>query len=244
MEEIPVPDLGDAIDVTDDGSLLYNSEGAGTAWQLKERTKAGQTRNIWSCPAAFGSSFECYSNTVNWNKRDNTIFTSFPDEDTIAEINRTTGALVATYGTRAGSYTFSPATYGCQFQHFANMTADGTLMFSSHILSHTDTYTPADNAHTFQEWTIDRQTKTLTQKWVYTAGPEWAMYKGEAVKLPNGNVLANYGTGGVIREITQDMTTVFYAKFDVATGDDHYNKYLGHNFLIDDLYALNGGGPR
>ena len=243
FEEIPIPDLADAIDVTDDGSLLYNSEGAGTAWQLKERTKAGATRNIWSCPQAFGSGFECYSNTVNWDKTTNTILTSFPDEDTVAEIHRQTGALVATYGLHTGSYAFSPANTGFQFQHFPNLSAEGTLMVSSHILSHTDTYTPAANHHVFQEWTINRTTRTLVQKWVYDAGPEWAMYKGMAIKLANGNVLANYGSGGVIREVTQDETTVFYVKFDATITDDFYNNFVGNNVLVDDLYALNGGGP-
>ena len=41
------------------------------------------------------------------------------------------------------------------------------------------------------------------------------MYKGMAIRLPNGNTLANYGTGGVIREITPDKQTVFHVKFDV-----------------------------
>ena len=81
------------------------------------------------------------------------------------------------------------------------------------------------------------------QKWVYDAGPEWAMYKGMAIKLANGNVLANYGSGGVIREVTQDETTVFYVKFDATITSDFYNNFVGNNVLVDDLYALNGGGP-
>ena len=70
------------------------------------------------------------------------------------------------------------------------------------------------------------------------------MYKGMVILLPNGNYLANYGTGGVIREITPDKKTVFYVKFDVTTGDDFFNKMVGNNVLINDLYALNGGGPK
>ena len=47
-------------------------------------------------------------------------------------------------------------------------------------------------------------------------------------------------TGGVIREITPDKQTVFYVKFDVATGSDFFNKMVNHNVFVDDLYALNG----
>jgi hypothetical protein len=30
-------------------------------------------------------------------------------------------------------------------------------------------------------------------------------------------------------------------KFDSEQGSDFFNKMVGHNVLIDDLYALNGG---
>jgi hypothetical protein len=69
------------------------------------------------------------------------------------------------------------------------------------------------------------------------------MYKGMAIRLPGGNTLANYGTGGVIREITPDQRTAFLVKFDSDRGEDFFNKMVGHNVLIDDLYALNAG-PR
>ena len=59
----------------------------------------------------------------------------------------------------------------------------------------------------------------------------------------NGNTLGNYGTGGVIRELTPDGQTAFGVRFDVPEGNDFYNKMVGHNVLLEDLYALNGG-PR
>jgi hypothetical protein len=95
------------------------------------------------------------------------------------------------------------------------------------------------------EFSINRTNRTLTNVWFYNTGQEWAMYKGMAIKLPNNNVLANYGTGGVIREITPDKQTAFMVKFDSTAGsNDFFNKMVGHNVLINDLYALNGGGPR
>jgi len=56
--------------------------------------------------------------------------------------------------------------------------------------------------------------------------------------------LGNYGTGGVIREITPDKRTAFHVKFDSPNGNDFFNKMVGNNVLINDLYALNGGGPK
>jgi hypothetical protein len=104
--------------------------------------------------------------------------------------------------------------------------------------------TPTPNQHAFLEFTIDRQNQRLVEKWRYTEGTEWPRSKGMAIRLPNGNTLGNYGTGGVIREVTPDKQTAFHVKFDFDGGNDAYNKMVGNNVLIDDLYALNGGGPQ
>ena len=239
MQSIALP-VADAIDVTTDGSVLYDTSPNG---ELHERTKAGADRVIWSCRTAFGASFNCYSNTINWNPADDTVLMSFPEPNTVAQINRATGALVATYGDRSGSYTFSPSTWSFEWQHFPNISAAGTLMVSSHLPMFPEGSAAGPMQHAFIEFEIDRTNRRLVEKWSYSAGTEWALSRGMAIKLANGNVLGNYGTGGAIREITPDKRTVFHVKFDVPTGSDYANKMVGHNELIDDLYKLNGGGP-
>jgi hypothetical protein len=239
MQSVNVPNLSDCIDVTTDGSLLYDAQS-----ELREMNKAGTIRTIWSCRTAFGTGFECYSNTINWDPASDTVMMSFPDENTVAQINRATGALVATYGDRAGSYTFQPTSWAFEFQHFPNITPQGTLILSSHMPGYSDGTMPVANQHAFMEFEIDRTNKRLVEKWIYREGPEWAMYKGMAIRLPNGNTLANYGTGGAIREITPDKRTAFHVKFDSPNGNDFFNKMVGNNVLIDDLYKLNGGGPK
>jgi hypothetical protein len=241
-EEFAVPGLADAIDVTDDGSLLYNVEDQYD--ELRERTRDGRIRAIWSCRDTFGPDFECYSNTVNWNPLDDTVLMSFPYQNTVVEIDRQSGALVGQYGDAPSSWAFVPATWQFEFQHFANITPDGSLLVSSHMPGFAETENPVANQHAFIEFEIDRQNRTLVEKWIYNEGPEWAMYKGMAIRLPGGNTLANYGTGGVIREITPDKRTAFLVKFDSEGGDDFFNKMVGHNVLIDDLYALNAGPAR
>jgi hypothetical protein len=237
-ETIAVANLADSIDVTPDGSLLYDANNT-----LRELSRAGMVRDIWSCRTQFGNNFECYTNTINFVPATNSVWMSYPEENTIVEVNRATGQLVASYGEAPGSYTFSPDTWQFEFQHFPNISEAGTLLVSSHMPGYADTYTPVAGQHAFLEFEIDRQNRRLVEKWSYNAGQEWAMYKGMAIRLPNGNTLANYGSGGVIREITPDKRTAFWVKFDAPTGDDFYNKMVGHNELIDDLYALNGGGP-
>lgn len=235
-EEIPVDGLSDCIDVTDDGSLLYDANST-----LREMAPDGTVRTIWSCPDHFGNGFQCYSNTVNWNPLDDTVLLSFPEERTVIEIDRPSGDVVGQYGDAPGSYAFSPATWEFEYQHFANITRDGTLLVSSHMPGYENTRDPVAGEHAFMEFTIDRENETLIEKWYYNEGPEWAMFKGMAIRMANGNTLANYGTGGVIREITPDKQSAFVVKWDVEEGDDFFNKMVGNNELIDDLYALNGG---
>ena len=120
------------------------------------------------------------------------------------------------------------------------MTEAGTLLVSSHMPGYEGfDSAPTPNQHAFIEFEIDRETQTLTELWRYTEGPEWPRSRGMAMRLENGNTLVNYGTAGVIREVTPDAETVFRVKFDLQGGDDTYNKMVGHNELIDDLYSLN-----
>jgi hypothetical protein len=242
FEEIPVPGLSDAIDVTDDGGLLYDVEGS-----LRELTSSGEVRNIWSCRAHFGRSFDCYTNTVNWYGPDDSVLLSFPYENTVIEVDRQSGAIVAQYGNRAGSWTFAPplsnppAAWAFSFQHFPNRTPAGTLLVSTHVPGCGKDSQPGPYRHAFLEFEREPEARRLVEKWRYSDGLEWPRAKGMAIRVSNGNTLGNYGTGGVIREITPSGRTVFGVKFDVAQGSDFYNKMVGHNVLIDDLYALNDG---
>jgi len=244
FEEIAVPGLSDAIDVTTHGSLLYDVRG-----ELRERAPDGATRNIWSCRTHFGPGFECYTNTVNWYEADDTVLLSFPYQNTVVEIDRASGELVGQYGSAPRSYAFAPPrqappeAWSFSFQHFPNRTPSGTLLVSSHVPGCSQESLPGPGRHAFVEFALDRGAQQLVEMWRYTDGPEWPRAKGMALRLSNGNTLVNYGTGGVIRELSPDGRTVFGVKFDVNGGSDFYNKMVGHNVVVDDLYALNGG-PR
>src|SRR5262245_7823058 len=239
MATVQTPGLSDCFDITTDGSILYD-----TSADVKEINKAGVSRTVWSCRTAFGASYNCYSNTINWNPADDSILFSMPDPNTVIQIDRKTGNIIGQYGERTGSYTFSPTTWQFGFQHFPNITPAGTLIVSTHLPGFGMHETPAGaNQHAFAEFEIDRTNKRLVEKWSFT-GQEWPRAKGMAIRLSNGNTLGNFGEGGVIREITPDKQTVFYVKFDVATGSDFFNKMVCNNVFVDDLYALNGTGPK
>ena len=238
-QTVSVPGLGDSIDVTTDGSLLYDANN-----ELREMNKAGTIRTVWSCRTALGASYNCYTNTVNWNPADDTVLMSFPEPNQVRQINRQTGAIVATYGDGAGSYAFSPTTWSLEWQHYANITPQGTLMVSTHLSNFPEGSAAGANQHAFVEFTIDRTAMRLTEKWSYV-GAFWPESRGETHRQANGNILVNYGTGGVILELTPDKKIAFQVKFDNTTPtNDFFNRMVGHQILINDLYALNGGGPK
>lgn len=243
-EELSVPGLSDCIDVTALGSLLYDVHG-----ELRELSRGGEVRSIWSCREHFGPGFECYTNTVNWDPVEDSVLLSFPYENTVVEIARSSGRLLGQYGRAGGSYAFAPPAtsppeeWVFSFQHFPNRTPEGTLLVSSHVPGCREGSEPGPFRHGFIEFRIDRVRRELVELWRYTGGREWPRAKGMAIRVSNGNTLVNYGTGGVIREVTPDGKTAFGVKFDVDGGSDFYNKMVGHNVLVDDLYALNGGGP-
>ncbi len=228
-EEIEM-DLADNADMTDDGSILYNTVGEWYYWDawLEERLPDGTIRSIWNCNEAMGSNFMCYSNTVNWNPIDDTVLLSYPYPNTVVEIDRATGNMVGVYGDHSLAYDFSPSSWELEFQHYANITPEGTLMVSSHMPN-------SNSQHAFLEFEIDRASETLTEKWVYSEGNEWADAMGEASYIEDGggNIIANYGADGVIKEITQDKNVAWKVRFD-ATG----SHMVGHNTMVDDLYAL------
>jgi hypothetical protein len=244
LQETDVPGLSDCIDVTAEGSLLYDVGG-----ELREMNRGGEHRSIWSCTEHFGAAFHCYTNTINHYPEEDTVLLSFPYENTVVEVDRHSGELVGQYGNPRGSYRFGeplhspPQDWVFSFQHFPTRTEQGTLLVSTHLPGCHRESEAGQYQHGFVEFDIDREARRLEERWRYTGGPEWPHAKGMALRLENGNTLVNYGTGGVIREVTPGGRTVFHVEFDVPEGNDFYNKMVGHNVLVDDLYALNGG-PR
>jgi hypothetical protein len=121
--------------------------------------------------------------------------------------------------------------------------------------------TRLDDGDTFINWSaagkMERVSSDGTQKWQLTSRvgcvfgyhtlastlygdgiDDWAMSRGEAHRLQNGNTLANYGTGGVIREITPDKETACHVELDADFDEDTTNHEVGHHMLTADLYAL------
>ena len=170
---------------------------------------------------------------------------SFPEPNTVRQINRQTGAIIATYGDAAGSYTFSPSTWSFEWQHYPIITADRDAAgVDAPVRLPRREHGGREPARVRR--VHNRPHRQAADREVELhAGAYWAESRGMAIRLANGNTLVNYGTGGIIQEITPNKQVVFQAKFDHPTGtNDFYNRMVGYMVPVEDLYALNGGGPK
>lgn len=213
---VMLPGQGDCYDVTDDGHIIYEDRD-----QLLEIAPDGRSRAIWDCPLS-----RCYSNTVNWDPYTDSVLLSFPRQNQIAQIDRQSGELIAMMGN--DDWSFEPAEYGFDYNHWAHLTAEGTLMVSSHL--------PDTDTHLFMELALEREQNRLTRVWSYGEdSSDWPPERGMAMKIPGGEgqVLGNYGPEGIIVEITPDKREVWRVEFGAHL--------LSHSLLLDDLYALNRG---
>lgn len=230
-EEISLPGLGWAWDEMDDGTILYDVARGDESATLEEVAPDGTTRTVWDCTAWIeqwaADPDGCYTNTVNWSPERDTVMWSTYWGDWIAEVDRASGEVLWHAGELDGGWTID-AEAGLDLQHYPNYSPDGTLVVSTHVPGE-------DGEQRAREFVVDDSTQELREIWSYGEGVDgYAKYSGEAVRLANGNTLINYGTGGEIREVDLDGTTVWSLKFGL-------DRTLGHTQLLDDLYELNRG---
>ena len=281
FEQIEAPSMTDSMDITDDGGFVYNSEewlielaadgkerrvwrctdwvqdaGFDLTWIKDQLIKKGKKDYIGKLTDEKINKIAmdlCYANSVVWNPLNDSILLSFPYINTVVEVLRDSGELIGQWGDADGSWRFAPESVGFEFEHGANITSEGTLLVSTHQPGVDDFTKPP---HYFIEFELDRENQIATEIWRYGEGlTDWPACKGEVFPVSGGNRIINYGTAGIIREITPDAEVAWDVKwdaefeippeirkkFDDSYTEDDINNMVGHNILIDDLYALNKG---
>jgi hypothetical protein len=133
------------------------------------------------------------------------------------------------------------------FNHWAHITAAGTLIVSSHRVG--------TQVHLFNEFEIDDAADELRLIWSYGegAGNDYPAERGMVARVDGSESrLANYGPTGVIVEITGSGEVAWRVKFSdnalpsrSLTGTPlppgTRGNLVHNNLLINDLYALNRG---
>jgi hypothetical protein len=229
-EETEIDGIGFTYDELPDGSLIFDNAETGYDYHLERLYPDGTRTRIWSCAPWMNlwrsQYWDCAPNTVKWDEATNLVTWSMFQTSTVVGLDLDSGAMAWELGEYPGGYAFSPADIRLELQHYATFTDAGTLLLTTHVPGEPD-------VQRIRELALDATTATATQVWTYEAPGYYGRYAGEATRLPNGNTLIDYGTDGVVQEVTPDGV--------VAWELDWSNHLVGHLTPLTDLYALDAG---
>jgi len=184
----PIPVVGDAV-------VVLPADG-GEAWTLWSTWD-------WRDPAwheRWDSNFYpqggdwTHANALSYAAWNDTLLVSLRNFDVLLEIDRESGTLLREFGGDAG-YAFADGSRAFNYQHDANWTAAHTLLLISTDEEARET--------TALEYAVDDDARTLTEIWSHGDGEgHYALVQGSARELGNGNRLINYGSVGLVQEVT------------------------------------------
>lgn len=210
-----------------DGSVAYGSQHSSRTETIRIVDAGGEMEEIWNCNRwieAEDVPGYCASNTLNYDEATGRFLMSFYSLNAIIEVDRETGGVDRWFGEIPGAYAFDPPDSGFWWQHGGVYTEAGTLL--------TSTDRSASGEETVaREYAIDDTTRTLTEIWSFGIGEGlYGRKMGEAVRLPNGNTVHNYGAMARLREVTSDGEVVHDLVWDAGA--------IGRTMPIADLYTL------
>ncbi len=231
VQDVALDHLGFTYDELPDGSIIFDDYDSQPDLLLSEQAPDGGEQTLWNCTEWIGDrcggTWCCAPNAIIYRPETDSILWSMWDSDAVVEVDRGSGEVLRHWGMLDGAWSFDPPDAGFDKQHWPNFTPDGTLLVSTHTVD--------GSAHRFREYEVDDAEQVLRQVWSYGEGVDlFPIHHGEAVRLPGGQTLLNYGTEGVIQELGADGVLAWELTWEQPW-------MLGHNTLVDDLYALNAG---
>ncbi|MBN1336504.1 MAG: aryl-sulfate sulfotransferase [Deltaproteobacteria bacterium] len=150
-----------------------------------------------------------HANSVRYHESTDTFLLSLRNLDTILEIDGTTAEVLRAFGHLG--YGFGPGSTPFSFQHDPRWTVDGTL-----LLLTTDERQRMSMA---VEYEVDDTEQLLREVWRYQdADGVYAQHQGGVRVLSNGNRIVNFGSAGVLQEVTRDGDVVWEIRGGTGAG--------------------------
>ncbi len=223
-----------------DGTIAYGR----TYWYYAEEELTlvrpdDATEVLWRCSdwlAEIGYDSYCMSNTLTYHEASDRFLFSMWTNETVIEIDGTTGASTRWFGSAPGSYAFDPPDSRFWWQHGAAITPTGTLLVSTDLTW--GPYTGEGGTETVvREYAIDDASETLREVWNMDVGAGiYGHQMGEARRLPNGNTWHNFGEVARLREGTPDGAIVWDVRWPGAGA-------IGRSMPLTSLYDLSPPQP-
>jgi hypothetical protein len=161
-----------------------------------------------------------HANFLAFDEDRNSFTISFANADAIVEVDADSGEHLRSVG-QAGTHAIAQGLLGRP--HAAEWTDSGTLLFFT---------TPKDTRESRGiELAFDDETLQTEVLWSYGEGLHYNTFIMGAVRqLPNGNTLMNFGSKGILEELTPEDEVVWKAY--TATGH-----FPGHFSFSETLYG-------
>ncbi len=163
-----------------------------------------------------------HANSLYYYGGTDTYLMSLGYLDTILEVSGSDGQVLRSFGSH-GDYkaTEEPS---LSFQHDANWTDDDTLLCTTRWAN--------QNVIGAVEYELDEESQTMTPIWTYGGDLDIQTFsQGQATRLDNGNTLVNFGSAGLLREVTPEGDVVWELQSAAAN-------WFGNVRFIDDFYQI------
>ena len=163
-----------------------------------------------------------HANYLSYSEERNSITISFATAEAVVEIDASTGEHLRSVG-QDGTHSIEPGLLGRP--HAGYWTDEGTLMvFTTPLWD-------GGKSSIGIELDFDDQAMNAEVIWEYGYDLRYfTMVMGETTRLPNGNVLMNFGSKGIVEEVTPEGEPVW--RIYTATGT-----FPGHWSFVKSLYS-------
>jgi hypothetical protein len=165
-----------------------------------------------------------HANALNYDEDHETYMWSFAGFDTFVEVDRN-GNMVRSFGD-FGDYEVTMQEYargedGFNFQHDPHWLPDGNILMF--------TYDKENGCYAI-EFEVDEANKTMTEVWQYGRNDRLIVQAlGTARRVENGNTMVNFGSSGVLREVTPGGEIAWEGYTDSGT-------FFGSTHTVFSLY--------
>jgi hypothetical protein len=167
-----------------------------------------------------------HGNALFYDEASDSYLVSFRNLSAFVEVDRASGEVTRQFGGQNPDLR-PDLSQGFSYQHGVHWTADGTILLtSSGRLDDGELETWAS------EYAVDEDSGTMEEIWTYGRGLGIHAYAlGEAHRLPHGNTLVNWGTAGLLREISQDGEVLWEMVPEEGA-------FFGRTWFLEDISGL------
>ena len=145
-----------------------------------------------------------HANSLHYSESRNSYLVAFANLNQIYEIDANTGEVQLIIDSQQWFFTFETPVFN--YPHGPVWLDDNRLMLFSH----------ADDMGTAVIYDVDVDAQVLDQVWSYSS-PISAGFLGQAIPLPNGHTLVNFGGSGMLHEVDQNGQLVWQAETGLGT---------------------------